>query len=431
MAQISSLTQTPPLGWNSFDSYGRMANEKALLENLDVFTQKLYPFGYDVFVLDIGWYALFNIPPGQISPDIKESNDIKIDNYGRCLPAENFFPNGLDKIISKVHAAGCKFGIHMMRGIPRKAVELNLPIKGTEYTARDIVNKNSQCIWCQYNWGVDMSKKGAQSYYDSVIALLAEWGVDFIKYDNIVQYPQEIEAVANAIEKCDREIILSLSLGGKVNLDHLEYYRRANMVRISGDIWDEKKDLDKIFQRWEMFQGTAGPGFWPDMDMIPFGHLKIWSKPGSKIANEAMNGKGVERMCRLNRFQKETFITMRALGASPLFMGGNLPTSDEETFQILTNRDMLNCNQNGIMGNLIYRKEGIDIWKTPMKNNEKKGWLGIFNRNENGKTIQLTKTQLQIEHIIKAKDIWKDAFVTIENHNRFVLPPDGVIFLAY
>ena len=77
--------------------------------------------------------------------------------------------------------------------------------------------------------------------------------------------------------------------------------------------------------------------------------------------------RGIPRKERVSSFSKDekyTFITLRALSASPLIMGGDLPTSDQSSFDLLTNKKMLACNQNGIVGKLLSAKDGIEIWKT-------------------------------------------------------------------
>lgn len=429
------LTPAPPMGWNSFDSYGVAASEKTMMDNLEAMAAKLKPFGYKYFVIDNGWFGEFRRFPGHFYPCEKHASDVRLDDYGRLIPSEMYFPNGLSKIIERTHELGLKFGIHLMRGIPRKAVELNLPIYGTQYRAADIADKQSICIWCHYMYGVDMDKPGAQEYYNSVVDLFAGWGVDFIKVDDITGYPGEIEAIANAIERCGRDIVLSLSPGGQVDVKHMPVYQRANMLRITTDIWDEREDLDKAFDAWHKFQGYQKDGFWLDLDMIPFGHLKICNPvPSPGFEPEGMVGKGYERMCRLNRNQMYTFITIRALAASPLFMGGDLLTSDDFSFSLITNTEMIRCNQNGIVGRNVFKRDGIEVWITPDKTNNRKGWIGIFNRNTEDR-----KLDLPLEKIFSDShanyclwDIWNSSPVTINNRIiSCVLPADGVLFASY
>ncbi|MCD6361866.1 MAG: glycoside hydrolase family 27 protein, partial [Armatimonadetes bacterium] len=308
--RIARLAQTPPLGWNSFDSYGVYLHEKAALANVEAMARKLKPFGYEYFVVDNGWFGEYKLVPGTLYPAEKHASDVRINEFGLLQPSRTYFPHGLQPVIDRAHELGLKFGVHLMRGIPRKAVEMNLPIQGTRHHARDIADTSSICRWCHYNYGVDMSKPGAQQFYNSLVNQLAAWGIDFIKADDLVPYPKEILGFANAIEQCGRDIVFSLSPGGPAQRKNLVYYRRANMVRITSDVWDRREDLDKGFAAWKKFQGTAYPGFWPDLDMIPFGKLLLMSpEKYAGTGSASLAGRGHTRWCELNKDQQRTFIT--------------------------------------------------------------------------------------------------------------------------
>ena len=425
--RVGDLTPKPPMGWNSWDCLGRCASEKAMMDNLEVMSKRLAPYGYEYFVLDMGWYVEYRIEDGRTYPiDDHHAVDVRIDENGRYLPCFLYFPNGLQPLIDRTHELGLKFGIHLMRGIPRKAAELNLPIKGTDRRAADIANREDTCVWCDYNYGVDMDKPGAQEYYDSVIELLASWGVDFVKFDDATGFPKEVEAVAKAIAKCGRAVVLSLSPGGDTKPEYLDVYKKANMLRVTTDIWDNREDLDRAFEAWAKYQPMHDPadGFWFDLDMIPFGHLQL-CRPRLGDGNDLdygyhMSGRGSERMCRLTEDQMRTFITMRAMAASPLFMGGHLPTTDEKSLDLITNRDIIECNQNGVMGRRVYLSDGIEVWLTPRRRSETavsaltcgskagrplsrcgeeagsaalkcesrtSGWIGVFNRNQEARWV--------------------------------------------
>ena len=97
-----------------------------------------------------------------------------MDEYSRVIPAENRFPSsaggkGFAPLAEYVHSLGLKFGIHIMRGIPRQAVHRNLKIKGTDKTAREVAKTNSICYWNMDMYGVDPHKEGARAYYDSIL----------------------------------------------------------------------------------------------------------------------------------------------------------------------------------------------------------------------------------------------------------------------
>ena len=439
----------PPMGWNSFDSYGTYLYEDAAMKNLEVFAEKLAPYGYKYFVIDAGWFGEYELVPGTLYPKEKHAKNLNINEYGLLQPSKTYFPNGLKPIIDRCHELGLKFGLHIMRGIPRVSVERNTPVKGTEFYARDIVDTTSICKWCEQNYGVDMTRPGAQAFYDSWIGQLAEWGVDFIKADDIVPFPAEVEAVAKAIKKSGRDIVLSLSPGGTVDETKLDFFKMGNMLRVTHDIWDDQIGLDQCFKAWRKWQGKEDENFFIDMDMIPFGELQVMSpvpegltgnesqneikkmKKDGKLKNvELLSGNGFHRQSQFTKDEMLTFITMRALAASPLMMGGNLLTVDKFTLSLLTNKEMIACNQNSVMGSLKYENDKIEIWNTPKKNSND-GWIGIFNRNaKESQEYVLSASQLGLDgNGFLLKDIWNNSELLIGQ--EVSVPANGVIFMKY
>lgn len=441
------LAKKPPLGWNSFDSYGVYLHEESAIENLEAFAEKLKPHGYEYYVIDLGWYAEYEFFPGTKYPNERHAKDINLDKYGLYEPSECYFPNGLKPIFERAKALDVKIGVHIMRGIPKKAVKLNLQIQGTNYKASEIADTTSIAEWCPHNYGVDMSKPGAQEWYNSVFKKLADWEVDFVKVDDIIAYPKEIVAIAKAIKNSGREMVYSLSPGQASNDLDYPYYRHANMVRITHDIWDRRHDIQKSFEAWKDYQHTEYPGFWPDLDMIPFGKLKLMSpKTLNNIERDVrLAGFGFTRESMLNESQKRSFLTQRAMAASPLFIGGDLPTMDDFSLNILTNPDMLACNQNGVMGVNVYSEDDIEVYHVRHRDDTGKGWIGIFNRNEfNAFKGNLTRTDLglleqtngykiiEIKNTIKTNNIWNDEYIEItKTALSLELAPDDVLFFSY
>ncbi len=433
-AQNPVKRTSPLLGWNSYNCYGTHINEKLTWENLDAFIQKLKPYGYEFYVLDAGWFGYVDLKQGQIWPTDGDKSHVTIDEFGRYIPSTDYFPNGFKAIVDHANKHGVKFGLHLMRGIPREAVEKNLPIKGTKYFARDIANVKDICNWSKLNYGVDMTKPGAQEYYNSVVELVASWGVEFLKYDDIVHKPKEIDAVAEAINKTGKRIYLSISPGDDIDPANYATYQKADMIRISRDVWDLKEDLEISFERWEKMLPYADKGFWLDQDMIPFGHIRI-NYPVSKNILSAK--RGYERMDYFTQAQRKTFITQRAMAAAPLFMGGALTTSPSSVFELITDWDMLACDQNGVTGKLVKRIKDygtfIDIWKTPNKTNENEGWIGIFNRNQYMDILKFSKEELGL---VAGKnysmyDIWGKKVIDNSESLIFEIPADDVVFIKY
>lgn len=417
---IQEFAPTPPLGYNSFDSYRSKLTEEKAFALIDVMAEKYLPFGYNYFVMDAGWYSAY-IP--------EKHDDLGLESFGLCVVHQPYFPNGIKALIDHAHEKGLKFGVWLMRGIPREAVELNLPIPGTNYFANDIANTSDTCVWSSMNYGVDMTKPGAQDYYDNMINTLGSWGIDFLKVDDVVPNPKEIVAIANAIEKNGNKIIFSLSPGDVHHMSHLNYYKRANMLRITRDIWDNPLSIEKGFFAWEEFQGVSGPGFWPDLDMIPFGRLDLVNEDA--------------RQSDFNDHQMRTFIAQRALAASPLIIGGDLLTMDDFSYSLLTNEEMLACNQNGVMGVNVYRAGNVDVWLTPHKTDPGKGWIGIFNRSKTDRKVELSKRDLGFiifkdsynlaasPHKFLLDDVWSDDSIIIEDTYTFDLPKEDVAFFRF
>ena len=317
-----------------------------------------------------------------------------------------------------------------MRGIPRKAVKLNTPVKGTSFNASDIADTSSICEWCPLNYGVDMTKPGAQEYYDGFIQQLADYGVDFIKADDIVEFPAEIEAVTKAIKKTGRPIVLSLSPGDRVLGHEISTYEKADMLRVTGDVWDRQFDIDKCFDSWLTWQYLpVREGFWFDMDMIPFGELRVTipkDTPDDQAGHE-----GKHRHDQFTVPQKKTFITMRAMSASPLFMGGVLPTLDKESLRLLTNKEMIACNQNGKMGHLVENRDYVQGWLTGQQGAEgKSGWTAVFNRSGVKKSVHVSLKSLGLDpnNSYELYDVWDDKPF---KPGKVELEPNDCVFFRY
>lgn len=428
--ELLPQTAHPPKGWNSWDSYGMYPTQEAMLANLDVMARRLKPAGYEYFVIDAGWNKVKDAE-GKIVTMSLNGNSLYVPN-----PAT--FPGGLKAVADRAHALGLKFGVHIMRGISRIAWRDNQPVGTTSYHARDIADTSSTCRWNADNYGVDMSKPGAQEYYDAYIAQLAGWGVDFIKADDICGFPREIDAVVQAIRKTGRNITLSLSPGGDSKPEYFSTYKNADMLRVTKDVWDDQIGIDRVFTAWKLWNGVDHNGFWLDMDMIPFGHLCL-QHPDPNFRT-ALPGKfkGEKQSEHLSFFtddQKMAFMAMRALAASPLFMGGDLPTSDDRVFTLLTNKDMIACDENGVVGTQVSDKDSVEVWKVADKNKAGRGWVGVFNRRKDPQTFALSAAALGLPgKDVKLENIWKNKEQTKLKGaaaTTVTINPGAVLFYTY
>lgn len=342
----------PPLGWNSWDCFGGSVTEEEVLANAEHLAAHLSRFGWDTVVVDIQWYE-----PDAGHHDYRPVSDPVLDAWGRQLPAPKRFPSAADgsfrQLADRVHALGLKFGLHIMRGIPRKAVDLDLPIHGSDLTAARIADRENVCEWNPDNYGIDHSVPGAQAYYDSQVAQFAEWGVDFIKLDDVLHPPvqlAEIEAYSRAIDSSGRPIVLTLSPGKQLSSAHLAAFRRdAQMWRISDDLWDDWGQVVEMFQRAARWAPLQQVGSWADADMLPLGRIGIRGHVGS------------DRLSRLTLDEQRTMLTLWCMMRSPLMFGGHLPDTPPETLALLQNTAVL-ALRTGTGSREIVRDGDLVIW---------------------------------------------------------------------
>ena len=325
-----SWARTPPMGWNSWDCYGAGVWQTDALANADYMATNLKSHGWNLITIDIQWYE-----PLAHTTEYRKGAILETDANGRLLPAPNRFPmtaetHSFKPIADYLHAKGLKFGLHLMRGIPRQAVDRdNAPILGTTNHAADIADKRNVCFWNTDMYGVDMTKPGAQEYYDSVFAQMAEWGLDFVKVDDLAGHTAEIEAVRKAIDKTGRPIVFSISPGGSSVARGEFVSTNANLWRISGDFWDSWGALYSQFERVDSWTPFRAPGHWPDADMIPFGNVRAWTTNG---------------WTQFTHDEHYTLMTLWSIGRSPLILGGNLPKNDDFTLSLLVNDEVIAVN---------------------------------------------------------------------------------------
>jgi hypothetical protein len=389
------------MGWNSWDSYGTTVREDQVKANADVMARDLAKHGWQYIVVDIQWYE-----PNAQGHDYAPGAKLAIDEYGRLIPAVNRFPSsangaGFKPLADYVHSKGLKFGIHIIRGIPRQAVEQNLPIQGTPYHAADVANKNNPCRWNPDMWGVDTTKPGGQAYYDSIAELYASWGVDFIKADDMGSHlfqPAEINALALAIRKTGRSIVLSIS-PGPAPISKAEFFEKhAQMWRISDDFWDDWKLLKKQFdytRHWAAYVGKNNT--WPDADMLPLGHLRVTAKEGGGSVS------------KFTADEQQTMMTLWCIFRSPLIFGGDLPSNDAATTALITNDEVLAVDQHSAGNHQVYESVTLRAWTAEVPGSADY-YVAIFNLGENSSKIYFPWSKLGINaSSAEVRDLWAKA----------------------
>lgn len=371
------MALTPPMGWNSWDCFGTTLTEAQAKAQARAMAEWLRPAGWTYFTVDIQWYE-----PHSRGHDYREGAPLEMDDYSRLLPAVTKFPSaaggvGFKALADDVHGLGLKFGIHMMRGIPRQAVRRNTAILGTTARAADIANPASTCAWNPDMYGVDMKRPGAQAYYDSLFQLYADWGVDFVKVDDIARpydagQQAEIEAIRRAIDRNGRPIVLSLS-PGDTPLERGDHVRRhANLWRVSDDFWDRWTPLAEMFGRLDRWTRYRAPGAWPDADMLPFGIIEF------------------NRPTRFTQSEQTLCMTLWCIARSPLILGADLTRLDSFTLELLTNSEVLAVNQASTNNRQLSRTNNLIVWAADAIGGRDR-YVALFNTGDNTMPYDLTK----------------------------------------
>ncbi|MGA9068941.1 MAG: glycoside hydrolase family 27 protein [Terracidiphilus sp.] len=429
-----SSAPTPPMGWNSWDAYGWTIGEAEFKANAAVLAS-IKQFGWQYAVIDQGWYM-----ENPLGTKLAERQYL-LDGNGIEIPVASRFPDsaegaGFKPLADWVHAQGLKFGLHIIRGIPRQAVERNLPIAGSAFHAAEAADIADACPWDDGNWGMKDNEAG-QAYYDAMLKLYAGWGLDYLKVDCVSDHPYrptEIRQIAEAIRKTGRPIVLSLS-PGPTQLEHAaEVAKYAQMWRISDDHWDGWKFPHKAgdgewpfgvgdeFDRIAAWAPYVKPGNWPDPDMLPEGSLT--PHPGW----------GEARQSRLTPDEQQTEFTLWAFSRSPLIFCGNLTKLDDFTRSLMTNKRLLQINQQATWSRPVTKLpagfENVRVWEASLTAGAKApDFLAFFNLDDKPVTLHSNWKQLGLENgKYWAQNLWskdsfketKDVTVTLPAHGSTV-----------
>jgi alpha-galactosidase len=390
------------MGWNSWDSFATTIREQDVRAVAQIMAAQLLPHGYDILTIDAQWNE-----PGAAGFAYRKDAPLTMDEWGRLIPAANRFPSaenraGFKPLADHVHGLGLKFGIHVMRGVPRRAAQQNTPILGTKHRAGDIADRVNVCEWNADMYGIDMAKPGAQEYYDSIFKLYASWGVDFVKADDMsrpyFRNAPEIHAVRRAIDRCGRPMVLSLSPGETPLAAAADAAQNANLWRISDDFWDTWPLLLGQFERLNNWSAHGGAGHWPDADMLPLGMLELG-----------------RRKTRFTADEQVTLMTLWAIARSPLIMGGDLRKLDDVTLSLLTNDEVLAVNQAGREQREVFRANGLAAWcAKPARGPDV--YVALFNLRDapvGAAAVPIRLADLGITGTARVRDLWRRSDLNI------------------
>ncbi len=414
--------QHAPRGWNSWDCYGASVTEEIVRKNAAYMAEHLRQYGWEYIVVDIQWYE-----PTADSHTYHPFAPLCMDAYGRLQPAENRFPSaaggkGFAPLAAYVHSLGLKFGIHIMRGIPRQAVHQNLPVFGTDITAREIAKTDSICMWNTDNYGIDPTKQGARAYYDSIFRMYADWGVDYIKCDDIArEFPhakEEMQMLSDALHDCGREMLLSLS-PGPAPVEQAEFLKSvANMWRITDDFWDQWALLYAMFERAEKWCIHTGANRWPDADMLPVGAI--------------LQDYGKENRTKFTTDEQMTMMTLWSIFRSPLMIGGELTMLDDFTTSLLTNERILAMHEKARHAHPLWRRNiaGNEIIAWAAASTTGESYLALFDCGELPCELTLSSDDLEMERITAAENLWTGARAAVQDTLAVSLQPHSAAVFA-
>jgi len=424
-AVTSGLALTPPMGWNSWDGYGTTVNEAQTRANAKWMAEHLKAFNWQYVVVDMEWFVANPTAEGN-----SRTSEYSLDAFGRYTPAVNRFPSaagdaGFKPLADYVHSLGLKFGIHILRGIPKQAVVNKIPIADSKYSAADGADMSDTCPWNFDNFGTNPKSPAAQAYYDSIAGMYAAWGVDLIKVDCISSHPyngDDIRMIRQALDKTGRPIVLSLS-PGPAPLEKLDEMREyAQMWRISNDIWDiwhndaeYPKGLGDQFAYVAAWAGKAQPGHWPDADMLPLGRLG----PAA--------GWGEPRYTRLTHEEQRTLMTLWVIFPSPLMVGGELPSADAWALSLLTNPEVLEVDQHSTDNHPVINSDKTIVWTAKAGSGDDR-YLAIFNVSAASATLRYEWKELGLEgKAYKVRDLWEHKDVGPAGAMTVTLPSHGSV----
>lgn len=378
---------TPPMGWNSWDCYYSSVTEKEVMQNAHyIVDNDLLKHGWEYIVVDIRWYC--NHPSlGGGNYNQRGTQDYVLDPYGRYLPSPTRFPScmvdgvnqGFKALADSLHRMGLKFGIHLMRGVPKSVVSGGYKLKGSEATPwRQVYNgTTSPCTWLKDNLLVQNNEFG-QLYYNSIMDLYASWGVDFLKIDDLSRpfYTDELRMIRRAIDQTGRPMVLSISPGKTQYSYAQQCLENANMWRMMDDLWDNWSSVDAVFNEADVWSQYSRPGNFADCDMLPLGQIAM------TIADPGYTGAQAGRWTQLTQNEQRSMMTLWGICHSPLFFGGEMTKNDAFTLSLLNNDEYHQMHKYGTNAHQVSYDEdkGHLAWTSqdPATGNR---YLALFQRD--------------------------------------------------
>ena len=378
LAENNGASPTPFMGWSSWNFIGSHPTAANIEAQAQVEASKLKAYGYNYVLLDDFWY---------LNPSTN------VDANGYWVPDSSKFPSGLSGLATYVHGLGLKVGFYLTPGIPVAAVNQNTPIVGTSYHARDIADTSH--YETNYNFGsgvmyaIDYSKPGAQAYINGWADELASWGADFLKVDGVGDGDiADIQAWSQALQQSGRSIVFDLSNSLDVN-NGSTWQQYANAWRIDGDVecycstqvtWGSFSGRFNDAAHWVQY---AEPNGWNDLDAL---QISDGSKDG--ITND----------------ERQTYMTLWAIEAAPLYAGDDLTTMDSYGLSLLTNTEVIAVDQAGHAARPVSQASSQQVWYS--NNGDGTYTVALFNLGSSSANVTASWSDLGFSGSADVRDLW-------------------------
>ena len=418
VATTNGFEPTPVLGWSSWSFLRKEPTaDKVEAQALAMRDSGLQKLGYTYINLDDFWYQC----PGPQGPNV--------DSYGRWVTDPSRFPpqgdtNGIKVVAGYMHRMGMKFGIYVTPGISSQAVKRNTSIEGTPYKAAQIANSSvkESNYNCEGMVRIDYSKPGAQEFIDSWVRMLSAWDIDYIKIDGMKNSnAPDIEAWSKAIRKGGRSIVLDVTQGSFTAALTPTLMKYANQWEFAPDIecyrcekgsssypltsW---KDVSNRFNFVADWQPYSGAGRFNDYDSI-------------EIGNGSNDG--------LIPVEKQTQLSLWALGAAPLILGVDMTNLNQEDLQnYLKNTAILAVDQDSIAAKRVLNRRDRQVFAKMERNGD--AIVGLFNTGETEKKISIKASAVGLPENKSGyftDNLWTGETKKTNGDIDAVVPPHGVV----
>ena len=417
-AEDNGLERTPVLGWSSWSflrKHPTADNMKA--QALALHNSGLQKLGYEYVNLDDFWYQC----PGPQGPNV--------DAYGRWITDPSIFPpqgdtDGIKVVADYIHSLGMKFGIYVTPGISKQAVNRNTPIKGTSYTAAQIAEPSitENNYNCKGMVRIDYNKPGAHEYTNSWVDMLAAWGVDYIKIDGMTNNnAADVKAWSDAIRQSRRLMVLDVTQGDFTTALTPTLMKYANQWEFAPDVECYKcekggssypltswTDVAKRFNYVAEWQPYAGAGGFNDYDSL-------------EVGNGNNDG--------LTPVERQTQISLWALGASPLILGIDLTHLDPTDLQkYLENSEVLAVDQDSIAAKRVVNSGSRQVFAKKESNGDV--IVGLFNTGGKAEEVSVPASTLGLaenKNGYSAQDLWTSETKKTSSIISAVVPSHGTV----